>query len=283
MSPTQTSTSLPESLYPIDEQESTRHIGLLLREREQYVAYNPDEERRRGAVVTPGIEAAMLSWVEEARARGVMPDTITRQYLAGLGVHGDPRRQDLGWFIRAHAHKWSPTECLLRLGIRPIEFPPHLVVHSHVELARQLGRSLDGLAPMGVTLGPEQLDQELKLLFEHGDEKLSDILATPDEAARKERIYRTQGLWQQPRAVAEGRSGKPLADSRPHHSHAPREIDGTLMSLPTGSKRINYEALRRLCATDNDSDEEVVGAVGDVLDETLWEVMTDKEDLDLDL
>jgi hypothetical protein len=254
------------------------HIGCLLRERPQYAYYSPYNEQRSGAAVSPEVERAMNAWVAEAKTKGIIPAKITPQYLAQLGFQGsDPRLEDLGPFIRAHP-QWSPTECLLRLGVRPVEFPVHLVVHSMLDLEQQLGhfRWEHRLAPFDSATTPMQRDAELDTLFAHG-EKWADLIATPAEAARKEKLYRKSGAWSYPRDVPEGVNRR-LDENRPavnkHREPLGFESERSFKT----SKRIDMSVLGRLVREEgegegDEEDEEDEGIMGDVLHETLWSAL----------
>lgn len=268
---------------PVVETEATRHIGLLLREREQYAFFHPRYEARKGRISPVAVQNAMNAWVTDSKAKGIIPASITRDYLFSLGIRGDPRKQDLGSFIRAHAEEWSPVESLLRLGIKPLEFPPHLVVHSVIDLQRQLGRSShweDKLAPIGATLDDTQLDAELDILFAQGDEKWTELLCTPAEVKKKERMYRQQGVWDHPRDVPEGPKGALTTPKEPKSGGA---VGGSALATKArGSTRINYDALQRLCYGQDEEDEGVEEAGGNdqdyreirgVVQETLWDAI----------
>lgn len=268
-------------LQPVDGLPNTAHIGRLIRERQQYAYYNAYNDQRSGKIVSPEVERAMNAWVATKKAEGVVPEKITRQYLADqLDFHGDPKTDDLGPFIQAHP-QWSPTECLLRLGVRPIEFPTHHVPHSLLDLEQQLGhfKWSDRLGPEDEPLSTAELDRELDTLFSLGDESWRGLLATPAEAARREKAYLKSGAWSYGRDIPEGSrrrldQGKGKSDGKARNRES---VLGGKMS-----KRINYGALERLVAQpvagsdvgDNDEDEEADDEViGELVHETLWDAL----------
>ncbi|KAL1405179.1 hypothetical protein Q8F55_008804 [Vanrija albida] len=81
--------SIPDDSFGI------QHAGMLLREREQYIRFSANEERRKGRTAPVEVEQAMKEWVRRAKASGTIPAQVTKAYLGSLGFHGDPRRQDL--------------------------------------------------------------------------------------------------------------------------------------------------------------------------------------------
>lgn len=277
MSPTLTAVSVSE-LAPVPELEShiTRHIGRLLRERDQYAYYNAHNSCRRGQVVSIEVERAMNDWVAKKQLEGpLLPP--------GLKAWRDhPRRPDVGPIIRQLLPTWSPAETLLRLGVRPKEFPRHFIVHSVLDLEQKLGhfRWEDRLAPMGEEISAAQVDAELDLLFSVGPEKLSDILATPAEVAKRERLVLKEGIWSYPRDVPEGPKGS--LDERPRR--VPQKTSGRGLPLAggspvKGSRRINYEALKNLVEGDDEEDGEDEVGLGEVLHETLWDAVAQERDV----
>lgn len=249
------------TLVPVQETDATRHIGQLLREREIYAFFNADAERRRGLAVSREIEAAMNAWLRSERQKGTIPAKFDMTYFKSLGFDCDPHETDVGPFIAAHP-QWSPTEALLRLGIRPIEFPPHYVVHSMAQLRRDLyGENIEeGLAPEGQRIGPEELEHELSVLFT-APETVKDILCTDAEVEQRRAMY--EKIW----AESEGRC----------HAAAQRQIDsngvlgvggdgeeeegeegttglGATALASRGSRRINMAVLAQLCGDEEDED-----------------------------
>lgn len=281
MSPSPSQQALPS--LP-EEDDVSRYTYLLRREREQYVTYNASEERKRGLAVSVEAEKRLKAWTEEAKAEGRFPQEITPAYLASLGLQGDPRKQDIGRFIIRNSHRWSATECLLRLGLKPLEFPSHLIVHSLLGLRWELDR-----AAMESSLGPDdepmddaELDAELDLLFEDDPDEWRNLICSPDEADVREKLFLKQGIWAHDRSIPEGIDRR--ADNNANPSPKPPksgEVKPVVTSAPVptakakaSSTRINYGALRKLMgdedaeSEDEGSDEEKL-AFRNVLDETL--------------
>lgn len=269
-SPSLSAVSIPDDSFGIG------HTGMLLREREQYIRFSANDERRKGRTAPIEVEQAMKEWVRQAKATGTMPGHITKEYLRTLGFHGDPRRQDLGPFIQKNKYRWSSTECLLRLGLSPLEFPPHLVVHSLIDLHQQLGRYRleDQLAPEGRSLNSDELDEELDLLFKYGAEKMSSILATPAEVEEKEQQLLATNVWSFPRGVTEHATGRAKVDDVGPVAGGANASDGdtsdaeddTDVPVPQTrrnySTRINFDAVRKLMFR-GDSEDNTGGSEGD--------------------
>lgn len=263
MSPSMSQYSLPDKLP--GESEESSYACLLRREREQYITYNVWNERRTGFAMPMEVEKAMDAWVADATAKGRLPATITKEYLASLGIYGDPRKQDLSPFIRDNPYGWSPTECLLRLGIKPREFPHHLLVYSLIGLYEELDGELD-LAPIGDEINGEQLDAELDALFKRGSEPWHTLFVSDAEADEREKVYLKVGAWSYDRTVPEGPTNRLDGEqntlealqkrSRARRTSSPAFSSPALVpaiNFPKGgSKRINYEALRRLADADDD-------------------------------
>jgi len=283
MSPSLTAISTVEP----SQDSSTAHVGLLARERDQYAFYNVYNDQRSGIVVSPEIEKAMNAWLTTAKATGVIPTLITRQYLERLGFYGNVRVDDLGPFIRDNP-QWSPTECLLRLGIRPVEFPPNLVVHSLLDLEQQLGgfKWEDRLVPIGHAVNDTQLVEELDTLFQFGTEHWQDLFATPAEADKKEALYLKSKVWSYKRDVPEGNINRLDRDSKWYKVPRDRVLEpaarttvGTTGKTSKASKRIDYSVFNRLVWRDGDggdaaTDDEGEGVlIEEVVHETLWSAL----------
>lgn len=253
MSPTPSHAS---TLVPVQETDATRHIGLLLREREIYAFFNADAERRRGAAVSKEIEAAMNAWLSAQRRTGSVPAKFDASYFKSLGFECDPHESDVGPFIARHT-EWSPTESLLRLGIRPIEFPAHYVVHSMAQLRRELyGENPEaGLAPEGRRIGPGELDRELEVLFATPGKRISDILCSEAEVQQRRDLY--ERVW----AESEGRcvaAAQRQIDSTGVMEDEEEEEQEVAVPAVKGSRRINMAVLAKLCG---DEDEDVGAAM----------------------
>ena len=174
------------------------HVGQLIREREQYQTYRQAAERASGRLVSVEVELAMRRWVEAEKRKGTIPLVVSPENLASLGLDGDPRQTDLGPWIDSLREEMSPVEALLRIGIKPIEFPPHCITHSLIHLHHQLEcyHSPDMFAPIGEGIDPAQLDHELELLFMNGEEKLDDVLLSEEgQAVRRQQIDEA-GIWE---------------------------------------------------------------------------------------
>jgi hypothetical protein len=275
MSPSASHTSLP--IPPPDESEESRYDYLLCREREQYVAFNISKERDKGLAMPMEVEAAMDAWVADAIAKGRMP-AITDRYLASLNIRGDPRSYNLEPFIRRHAEQWSPTECLLRLGIKPREFPVNRLVYSLISLHLQLGTLRPNLAPEGAAINEKQLEHELDVLFKHDGAPWRALILSDAEAGQREQAYLQAGVWSYGRTIPEGRTnrldGDQAALERLQKRSKSRRTTASLDSDPDvtarGSSRINYDAIRRLAylddkgeAADEDDDEDEDEALND--------------------
>ncbi|BEJ18174.1 hypothetical protein CspHIS471_0704510 [Cutaneotrichosporon sp. HIS471] len=267
-SPALSQRSLPDKLP--GESEESSYACLLRREREQYITYNIGKERNCGFAMSQEVDQAMDVWVEDAKAKGRLPTTVGKEYLASLGIHGDPRKLDLGPFINkfAETHGWSPTTCLLRLGIKPREFPHHLLVHSLITTHEQLGNTKlnDVLAPIGDEIDDEQLETELDVLFEVGGEPWRALFLSDEEADDREKVYLEVGAWSYDRTVPEGPANRldgeqDVLETLQKRSHA-RRTTTPVLTHPTfnfpkgGSTRINYDALRRLENGGDEKEEE---------------------------
>lgn len=281
MSPSPSQYSLPDQSPRED--DVSRYACLLRRERDQYVTYNIWNERKRGAAVSKDVENAMHAWIQESKDQGRLPAEITPRYLATLGVHGNPRKQDLGPFIARNSHRWSATECLLRLGIKPLEFPSHLLVHSLTSLKWQLDPSSfePVFAAEGERIDHNRLEAELDALFFDAGEQWRDLICTPAEADAKERVFLKRGIWAYDRSVQEGRFHKLDPARRARKQKGTLQVPGPvrpsepMILLPkASSKRINYSALRRLMGQeppeggDDDADDDDL-ALRSVLDESV--------------
>lgn len=284
MSPSPSHYSLPDQ-----NDDVSRYAYLLRRERDQYITYNIWNERKRGLAMSKEVEAGMNEWVARAKTRGEMPAEITPRYLASLGVSGDPRRQDLGPFLMRNAHRWSSTECFLRLGIKPTEFPLHHLVHSLTDLKWKLERhAFDACAEEGEEIDATQLDAELDLLFAERGEEWRDLLCSKAEADAKEKVFLKRGFWSYDRTIPEGPVNKLDAAPRPAPGAGQAgagpssEREPGLLLPKTSSKRINYDALRRLMGQevgDDGDDDEFKGVLG----ETLLVGVGGEEEIGLDL
>lgn len=173
------------------------HVGLLIREREQYQTYHPSNERAFGRLVSAEVEVAMKKWVAAEKEKGTIPEEISPAYLASLGLRDDPQDVDLGPWVERISKRMSPVEALLRAGIEPTEFPPHHIVHSLLHLDQQLNLYLgnEAFAPIGQDINQAQLDKELELLFKNGEQKFDHIILSKAEQAKRKKQIDELGLW----------------------------------------------------------------------------------------
>lgn len=250
MSPTPSHAS---TLVPVQESDATRHIGLLLREREIYAFFNADAERRRGFAVSKEIEAAMNAWLSAQRKAGRIPAKFDAAYYKQLGFDDDPHESDVGPFIARHS-EWSPTECLLRLGIRPIEFPAHFVVHSMAQLRRELyGEDPEAeLAPEGELIGPGELDRELAVLFATPGERISDILCSETEVQQRRTLY--ERIWAESEGRCVAAAQKQIDSTGVVEDDDEGEEEAVAAPVQRGSRRINMAVLAKLCGDEEDED-----------------------------
>ncbi|WVR05602.1 hypothetical protein IAU60_002622 [Kwoniella sp. DSM 27419] len=181
-----------------DIQEEASHVGQLVRERASYAIVRPALYYLTGEVVLPPVEAAMWSWVHTQIRNGSMPREITPAYLLSIGINGNPRRLDLGKWVRMNALEWSPVECLLRAGIKPREIPvqhiPHSVAHLRLMLYHYRDSTL--LAPIGQKIDDAQLDKEMEWLFSaEGGDDLKEVFVSDYDAGRRKERYIRSGVW----------------------------------------------------------------------------------------
>ncbi|KAK8865633.1 hypothetical protein IAR55_000778 [Kwoniella newhampshirensis] len=186
----------------VNEQDDA-HVGLLVREREEYVRFRPRVYVGSGQTVGTECEQYIWKWVRRQIQNGSMPAKITAEYLQSIGIRGDPRRIDLGPWVESNKSKWSPVESLLRAGIKPKEFPLQHIPHSVLCLSLTLNNygkmspnGGGGYAPIGQTIDDKQLDRELSMLFvaESGEDLASALLSEKESKAR-EQSYRRAKIW----------------------------------------------------------------------------------------
>ncbi|KAK4684716.1 hypothetical protein P7C73_g5456, partial [Tremellales sp. Uapishka_1] len=184
-------------LPPVDVSRS--HIGMLAREKNQYITYRPSRDRVSGRIVSEDVEKAMLAWVKMKQDSGSMPKVISDEYLRSIGINTNPHDMDLGPYVRARMDKESPIATLLRVGIQPVEIPPIYVPHSLVYLEQQLYHYKEEyLAPPGKVLSEAELDDEMATLFDGGPEHVSDLFLSSSERAQRERQYLVEKAWDSP-------------------------------------------------------------------------------------
>ncbi|KIR56058.1 hypothetical protein I315_01122 [Cryptococcus gattii Ru294] len=178
------------------------HIGVLIRERDEYIKFRYSTYLEAGHVVSPACEAFMWQWLHRQVDSHVLPTTITAEYLSSIGIKGDPRRTDLGPWIDSKKDIWSPVECLLRAGIKPNEIPQQHLPHSLLHLKLLLDNYLEyqsgigGLAPVGERIDGDKLEEELDLLFDKdGGDSLETILLSPSEVEKRKEEYKKMRIF----------------------------------------------------------------------------------------
>ncbi|WVQ97010.1 hypothetical protein IAU59_004120 [Kwoniella sp. CBS 9459] len=176
------------------------HVGLLIREREEYIQFRLPQFYESGYVVPAACEAEMWRWLREQVNNGSMPRHIDDAYLRSIGIFGDPRRMDLGDWVDSRVDTWSPVESLLRAGIRPQEIPTQHIPYSmiHLRLLLYHWNKYD-LAPVGEAVTDDELDKEIEILFagdeaDQGDIWSQQIISQKEAKQRKER-YIKSGAW----------------------------------------------------------------------------------------
>ncbi|ORY28604.1 hypothetical protein BCR39DRAFT_534328 [Naematelia encephala] len=166
---------------------SIPHAGILVREREEYLGYKIDLYRQRGLLVSKDVEMAMLRWFAEQLRRGSIPRVLNEDYFTALGISGDVRQINLEPYIDENRWRWSPTESLLRAGVKPTEFPIQYIPSSLTALAQDLEHyRTDELAPEGSDpIDDVQLDRELDILFPPGTQTFESLLNTEEEKVKR--------------------------------------------------------------------------------------------------
>lgn len=181
----------------------TAHVGILAREREQYVAYRVTSARDRGLIVSEVVEARMNAWIAEEKEKGTIPSLITTDYLTSLGIHGVVHKLDLTDYVYRNIRRWHPVESLLRLGVKPIELPAHLIVFSLIHLDHILHHYDpdtkdyygNAFSPVDLVINEEQLDRELEILFKDEPLQLKDLLLTETESEIRLKQYQAEGIF----------------------------------------------------------------------------------------
>lgn len=178
------------------------HVGVLIRERDEYIKFRYSTYLETGHVVSPACEAFMWQWLRRQVDSHVLPTTITAEYLSSIGIKGDPRRTDLGPWIESKKDIWSPVECLLRAGIKPNEIPQQHLPHSLLHLKFLLDNyheyqsGIEGLAPVGERIDGDKLEEELDLLFDKdGGDAFETILLSPSEVEKRKEEYKKMGIF----------------------------------------------------------------------------------------
>ena len=199
MSPTLSTTPLRE-ITSIEDPNAS-HVGVLIREREYYLAYKLNAKRHRGEIVSEEIEKEMVRWISQEKTKGTIPQVIRDSYLTDLGINGSTDRDDYGPYIKSKRGSMSPLEALLRAGVKPIVLPQHYIVHSIAQLHRELHFDDDPkkpseLAPVGQRIDSKELDAELALLFpSNGVETISDLFNNPSQIGKRRKLLVENGAW----------------------------------------------------------------------------------------
>lgn len=190
------------------------HVGILIRERDEYIKFRYSTYLETGHVVSPACEAFMWQWLHRQVDNHSMPTIITAEYLSSIGIKGDPRQIDLGLWIESKKGVWSPVECLLRAGIKPNEIPQQHVPHSLLHLKFLLNNYLEYqsgtgvLAPVGEGIDDDQLEEELDLLFDKdGGDSFGTIFLSPSEVEKRKKEYKKMGIFDDEEDMDAWRSG----------------------------------------------------------------------------
>lgn len=172
------------------------HVGMLIREREQYVVYRASAERAAGRMISQDVEKALDAWIKHQQTIGSLPVHFTRHYLSTIGINGDPLEIDLAPFVGRHSDHWSPLESLLRAGIKPPQLPGHLIPHSvaAVRLALYMPSHCDILNPANTSLSAEDMARDIEVLFT-GTETFDDILLSAEESQQRLKAYQMEDWW----------------------------------------------------------------------------------------
>jgi hypothetical protein len=178
----------------------SQHIGQLIREREEYIVFRRSNERAAGRLVSESLERFMLRWVEGQKRIGSIPTIITVQYLQHIGIDttsANLRQFDLGPWIERNKYRWSLTECLLRAGVKPTEFPVHFLPYSLGSLNIDLYHYKDPrLQPRPGPLRERDLQDELDFIFEVGGERAEHHILSPSEVEARTNLYDRDGAFE---------------------------------------------------------------------------------------
>lgn len=182
----------------------SEHVGMLIREKEQYILFRIEAERAAGRIVSKEVEQMLQAWLEEQRSVGSIPPSFTPDYLSSLRIEGDPLKIDLKAYIARNKPRWSPVESLLRAGISPVQLPPHLIPHSIAAT-----RTLLYHWPNPSALQEPQLrdqteaqgrdetgdyDWDMAVLFDE-NEDFDEILLSEGDSKKRLQHYMTTGIW----------------------------------------------------------------------------------------
>lgn len=257
-------TSLPfgnslsaEPVHPRSEIVS-QHIGQLIREREEYIVFRRSNERAAGRLVSESLEQFMLQWVEEQKRIGSIPVIITVQYLQHIGIDttsASLRHFDLGPWIERNKYRWSLTECLLRAGVKPSEFPLHFLPYSLGSLNIDLYHYKDSrLQPRPGPLAERDLQDELDFIFEVGGERAEHHILSPSEVEARTNLYDRDGAFEGEFDV----EGSPKR-RRKSKKNASDDVAAEKRSTSSKNKRVDWlERLARFMEQDGMDEDEMI-------------------------
>lgn len=180
------------------------HIGVLKRERPQYVRSKLPRERPVALVKTmpePMVIKAIILWLDSQVTSGSIPKVMTPEYLSKFGLKNGRLSTDLHTYLSSQAVHRSPLETLLRIGVQPMNIPPHLLPFSvsaaHLNLYHYHQR--DEILGQGTFLEtPKLAETSLRLFFRgFGNDTLAETFIQRDNmefTERVDQIYRS-GDW----------------------------------------------------------------------------------------
>lgn len=180
------------------------HIGVLKRERSQYVRSKQPRERPEPLIKTmpePMVIKAIILWLDSQIASGSIPKVMTPEYLSKFGLKNGRLPTDLHTYLSSQAIYRSPLETLLRIGVQPMNIPPHLLPFSvsaaHLNLYHYHQRD-EILGQATVNETPKLAETSLRLFFRgFGNDTLAETFIKEDSMElieRADQIYR-QGDW----------------------------------------------------------------------------------------
>ncbi|WWC88158.1 uncharacterized protein L201_003063 [Kwoniella dendrophila CBS 6074] len=178
------------------------HVGLLIRERSEYVQFRATNYEQSGEMMPPFIENYIWKWIRKQVNNGSMPKKITPEYLKSIGIMDcdDPFKLDLGNWVESKREIWSALESLLRLGIKPQELPIQFIPHSLIStklLLNHYNNANLSLYPENQLINDDQIDEELEFLCSKEiDELPESYFTTKDQVKlRKARYDKKDGIW----------------------------------------------------------------------------------------
>ena len=180
------------------------HLGVLVRERPQYVRSKLPPKRPQPVIKTmpePMVIKAITLWLDQQEASGSIPKIFTAKYLEQFGLKNGRLPTDMNAYLASQTVHRSPLETLLRIGIRPMNIPPHLLPFSvcaaHLDLYHYHQR--DELLGRGMVDENSQLQEtSLRLFFRgFGNDTLAETFIEPDSMEMVERVHQLylKGDW----------------------------------------------------------------------------------------